>query len=645
MKSFFIPIVLLFSNIAFCDVKEEKYFIYFDQNVHTLNINAQNELKQIQNKISSLKNIEIEIVGHTNEDGDAKYNIGLSNRRAKSAEVFLKSLNDSIQIKTKVWKGESMPMLANSDSNARHKNRRVEIRVKQWVIENMEDAFEKYNSDHIQSFELNSNGITKIIAEEGSIIKVPEDAFVDENGKAIDNKDVELKIQECIDFQSWLANNLTTQSENKLLESGGMIKIEAFANDKKLNLAKGKELDLSIPFKNGGKDMSLFYAKDTTGSKDWVQDSSKVNAQLTYTDIPYLKIDTNAINALIEKFRNTTYQNDPLNLKNNWIPPHAKAQVSKPRMPNYPVLEEIPSGFFVTDLKKIKINALNKFRIKRFVLDSIRYEARLIKYKADQERIAKSEREYQANILLYSKKFNEKQKELHTAIDENTKWVNDYLGLSQAYALRNFAKCKISNPNSIYILMDIHRQNQAMDATGKKFNKDRDTLFQGFLHLSDKKANPHIQYNPKSTIVYMDRFIHKDVMKIMNDASVILTNERIKKGYASDEELRGYFRTALKNLSWINIDRFCGAALTASIECENKPQNAFVGVFIKDLNSMMSYYQGLKLPENKNIILVSYYNQDGKVYLAKEEILTKENNTVKFKYVEGSLDMLANLGK
>ena len=72
----------------------------------------------------------ISLQGHTDDTGEADYNMSLSDKRAKAARAYLIDTyglpagNISAD-----GKGESTPMVENTDRNSRAINRRVELRV------------------------------------------------------------------------------------------------------------------------------------------------------------------------------------------------------------------------------------------------------------------------------------------------------------------------------------------------------------------------------------------------------------------------------------------------------------------------------------------------------------------------------------
>ncbi|MDB9702271.1 OmpA family protein, partial [Flavobacteriales bacterium] len=87
------------------------------------------DLDAFVTKINMEANTIILILGHTDSDGDATYNLALSNRRSERAKQYLikKGVSaDRIIIKNY---GEEKPAEDNTNTENKSKNRRVEVRI------------------------------------------------------------------------------------------------------------------------------------------------------------------------------------------------------------------------------------------------------------------------------------------------------------------------------------------------------------------------------------------------------------------------------------------------------------------------------------------------------------------------------------
>ena len=77
----------------------------------------------------SLHGIMFEISGHTDSDGSAEYNEGLSSRRAQTVRDYLASNGVDVSRMTVRGYGESQPIADNATAAGKAENRRVVLRI------------------------------------------------------------------------------------------------------------------------------------------------------------------------------------------------------------------------------------------------------------------------------------------------------------------------------------------------------------------------------------------------------------------------------------------------------------------------------------------------------------------------------------
>ena len=75
--------------------------------------------------------VKVEIAGHTDSQGEAAYNQGLSQRRANAVRSYLTSRGVDASRLSAAGYGETQPVADNSTSEGRAQNRRVELRIAQ----------------------------------------------------------------------------------------------------------------------------------------------------------------------------------------------------------------------------------------------------------------------------------------------------------------------------------------------------------------------------------------------------------------------------------------------------------------------------------------------------------------------------------
>lgn len=98
----------------------------------------------------------------------------------------------------------------------------------------------------IQRFEISLSTGKAIECANGTLIIVPADAFLDDNGFVIQNS-VQLEVIEATRLSDMIAYNLTTLSNGKPLSSGGMLFIQPYSDGKKVNINPQRPLYIEIP--------------------------------------------------------------------------------------------------------------------------------------------------------------------------------------------------------------------------------------------------------------------------------------------------------------------------------------------------------------------------------------------------------------
>jgi len=103
--------------------------LLFDFDKSNLKSEATDALDEIINDLNGLPtDVQMEINGHTDNEGDADYNLGLSEERAHAVADYISDHIelDSITLDVQGF-GETKPIASNEDEDGRQKNRRVEI--------------------------------------------------------------------------------------------------------------------------------------------------------------------------------------------------------------------------------------------------------------------------------------------------------------------------------------------------------------------------------------------------------------------------------------------------------------------------------------------------------------------------------------
>lgn len=88
---------------------------------------SQNELRIVANSLNKYPNTTVNVIGHTDNVGDASFNQGLSERRASAVSSILIGGGVSPSRIRSIGAGENNPIASNLNESGRQMNRRVEI--------------------------------------------------------------------------------------------------------------------------------------------------------------------------------------------------------------------------------------------------------------------------------------------------------------------------------------------------------------------------------------------------------------------------------------------------------------------------------------------------------------------------------------
>ncbi len=154
------------------------------------------------------------------------------------------------------------------------------------TIESLDDVFSGIGVEN-QQFEILGNKENLITCKEGTKILIPRNTFILANGEYPDSSLV-IQVKECYNISSFLLENLSTTSKERILESGGMLKITANYKGDSLLINKQKELVISMPAKKKKNNMNLFLGnRNENGSINWEIDKkgSEINKVVSSNNI------------------------------------------------------------------------------------------------------------------------------------------------------------------------------------------------------------------------------------------------------------------------------------------------------------------------------------------------------------------------
>lgn len=103
--------------------------ITFDTDSYTVKSSLVPDLQTVASVMVKYPKSTIQVIGHTDSDGDATYNLGLSQRRANAVADILQANGVGYERLSVVGEGEANPIASNLTPEGKAQNRRVEIVV------------------------------------------------------------------------------------------------------------------------------------------------------------------------------------------------------------------------------------------------------------------------------------------------------------------------------------------------------------------------------------------------------------------------------------------------------------------------------------------------------------------------------------
>lgn len=126
----------------------------------------------------------------------------------------------------------------------------------------------QYDRIEKQNHAINTNRDTIIICKNGSTVTLAANIFTDSLGNPIYGQ-IDLVIIEAITLDQILLANLTTTSNGEILQTGGMIYVNASQDNKNLKIKQSESILISIPADSVLSDMRVYEGVEDTKCINW----------------------------------------------------------------------------------------------------------------------------------------------------------------------------------------------------------------------------------------------------------------------------------------------------------------------------------------------------------------------------------------
>ncbi|MFN0175871.1 MAG: OmpA family protein [Saprospiraceae bacterium] len=656
-KNFLLALLLFSSTIISAQAPASTASIFFETDKSELSTEAQKTLDALAPTLLQAPDYQVNIEAFTDDRGTERHNLRLAADRAASVKNYL-AAKGLIADKTSVqnW-GERKA--AGPTELGRQKSRRVDVAVNAFFFNDFDALRDRLSANTEQVLKIQSGQEQRVTAAKGTLVIIPANAFVFEDGTS-PSGEVDLLVQEAYDPSDFVLHNLTTMSDGRILQTGGMVSITAQSGGRELKLAEGAALTVSIP--NGGNfdpSMELFYAQPVAnGGVDWKPAGQKFRKTLRPTRVE-LSIDPE-LGKRIAALKVREYPKPGLPVFAGKMPPEPKMSAApyKPRPPKKPEWNNAQRMFGggsgeMTRMSRKELKKAQKYfnqQMENYERDSAKYVQLAERYQRNVEGHEKAKIRYAQELRIWE---NELQARLRAILLYQREMRLHLYSKSLAKTLKVKAKTiqEYETYSNLYWVVDDAADSQAqlmMLGAGVSDDTQKSIRETGNLYesiIGTKIMDTYKDFRNARGVAYtsiaidttyrvISRMLSETGLKAISDSLQNEIKERTLLTSKSPEQLdyalKGYVATVSK-LGWINCDRFYNDPSEKMEVLINEAEDATLYAVCKDINAMLPFqrnsagtYAANGLPKGKKITVIAIKIKDGMPQFAQRDMKVGE---------------------
>ncbi len=651
-KNFLLALLLFAGTSLAAQESTSTASIFFETDQSELNTEARQTLDALAPKLLQAPDYQVNIEAFTDDRGTEHHNLQLAADRAASVKNYL-ATKGLIADKTSVqnW-GERKA--AGPTEQGRQKSRRVDVAINAFFFKDFNALRERLSANTQQVFKINPGQEQTITAAKGTLVILPANAFVFEDG-TVPTGELDLSVQEAYDPSDFVLHNLSTLSDGHILQTGGMVNITASSGGRPLQLADATALTVSIP--NGGNfdpSMELFYAQPVAnGGVDWKPAGQKFRKTLKPSRAE-LTIDPE-LGKRIAAIKVPEYPKPAMPAFKGQMPPEPKLPAApyKPRAPKKPEWSTAQRMFGGGSGEMSRMSRKELKKAKKY------FNEQMSNYERDSAKYVQLLERYERNVAGYEKS------KLRYA-EEHEVWENELLARLQAIAfyqreirvhfyskalqkaLKTKAKTiqQYETYSNLYWGVDDAAELQTkmlMMGSGATDDTKQGVIELGSLQesiIGNKVLDTYKDYRNVRGRAY-DSMPNDTTSRIMSQMlaatglrpiadslqteikeKTLLTAPPDQLNYA----LKGYV-ASVSQLGWINCDRFYNDPAEKMQVIVNEAEDATLYAVCKDINAMLPFYRNSDgtyaangLPKGKKITIVAIKIKDGMPQFAQRDM-------------------------
>ncbi len=268
-----------------------RHNVYFPWNSSEPNGSAARVVESVYLKIAAGNQVRFGIKGPISNVHNTAEKNRITTERANSIVKLIDKLR-SEEDKVEVVNASPLYGPSNSDrAMAMPIDLEVLVTKAQGWVEPSFTSIDEYLPMEVQHFTINPREDNRLVGNQGTVINIPAFCLELRNGSVPSEMNVELT--EVYGNGQIVNADLHTNSNGRMLETGGTINLTANANGSAAQVANEQKIDLEFPFPFGEEepaaDMLVFNGRaDRAGNFDWVEPNASINLESSVRETFYI---------------------------------------------------------------------------------------------------------------------------------------------------------------------------------------------------------------------------------------------------------------------------------------------------------------------------------------------------------------------
>ena len=277
-SQFMLAATFVFHYTAGQSQVENQAIVQFTDEGIIVDVSVRNQLDEIYESMPVGHTVTLPLVQRRIIERNYDLAAHLSKERCKAIEKYLMNegvSNEQLTIHHCNWPWPSGDF--NGTESDRYASRCIDTlsvvrapdRALQFTANNLDPI-----DDQCETARFNNELSIDMQHSNGFVIQIPPFAFESRNGFPIDPSAIDLQLCSYQNTMDFVLGGICSNNGKQMLESGGMVLVQAWSGDHELKLKKNVQMQLFIPHDSLKSDMMAFVGRGEFGIMNWTPSSA-----------------------------------------------------------------------------------------------------------------------------------------------------------------------------------------------------------------------------------------------------------------------------------------------------------------------------------------------------------------------------------